>query len=57
MATLVTHELEESVTDPDGNAWYDLNGNENGDLCVWTFGRLSRCPMARSITWSWASGR
>ena len=50
MATLVTHELEESVTDPDGNAWYDLNGNENGDLCVWTFGRLSRCPMARSIT-------
>jgi len=44
MATLVTHELEESVTDPDGNAWYDLNGNENGDLCVWTFGATNLLP-------------
>lgn len=38
MATFVAHELEESFTDPDGNAWCDVNGNENPDKCVWTFG-------------------
>jgi hypothetical protein len=38
MATFVAHELEESVTDPDLNAWYDAYGNESADLCVWTFG-------------------
>jgi Phosphate-induced protein 1 conserved region len=39
IASFIAHELGESVTDPDLNAWYDINGNENGDLCVWTFGQ------------------
>ena len=34
----MSHELEESVTDPLGNAWYDAAGYENGDKCAWTFG-------------------
>jgi len=39
MASIFSHELEESVTDPDGNAWYSLsNGMENGDKCAWNFG-------------------
>ncbi len=38
MASVVAHELEESTTDPDVNAWYDSNGAENGDKCAWTFG-------------------
>jgi hypothetical protein len=38
MASILSHELEESVTDPLGNAWYDTRGNENGDKCAWTFG-------------------
>jgi hypothetical protein len=38
MASIISHELEESVTDPDGNAWYDTRGNENADKCAWTFG-------------------
>ncbi len=38
MATIFSHELEESVTDPDGNAWYDNNGQECADKCAWTFG-------------------
>jgi phosphate-induced protein 1 len=38
MASLIAHELEESVTDPDLNAWYDQRGNENADKCAWTFG-------------------
>jgi hypothetical protein len=38
MANLVAHELEESVTDPDLNAWFDRRGRENADKCAWTFG-------------------
>ena len=29
----VSHELSETITDPLGNAWYDSQGNENGDKC------------------------
>src|SRR5262249_26165402 len=38
MASIISHELEESVTDPDLNAWYDSRGAENADKCAWTFG-------------------
>lgn len=39
MASIIAHELEESTTDPDLNAWYALsNGYENGDKCAWNFG-------------------
>jgi hypothetical protein len=38
MASIIAHELEEAVTDPDLNAWYDPRGEENADKCAWTFG-------------------
>jgi len=38
MASIIAHELEEAVTDPDLNAWYDIRGYENADKCAWTFG-------------------
>ena len=38
MASILSHELEETVTDPDLNAWYDTKGAENADKCAWTFG-------------------
>ncbi|MCE5231952.1 MAG: hypothetical protein ABFC67_11775 [Mizugakiibacter sp.] len=38
MASIISHELEEAVTDPDLNAWYDRRGQENADKCAWTFG-------------------
>jgi hypothetical protein len=38
MASVIFHELSETVTDPDLNAWYDRQGNENADKCAWTFG-------------------
>jgi hypothetical protein len=38
MASIVAHELEEAVTDPVFNAWYDARGYENADKCAWTFG-------------------
>ncbi len=39
MVSVIAHELEESNTDPDLNAWYDKNGAENADKCAWTFGQ------------------
>jgi hypothetical protein len=41
MASIIAHELEEAVTDPDLNAWYDTRGSENADKCAWTFGTES----------------
>lgn len=38
MASVISHELEEAVTDPDLNAWYDTLGKENADKCAWKFG-------------------
>ena len=38
MVSVIAHELEESVTDPDLNAWFDSRGYENADKCAWTFG-------------------
>jgi hypothetical protein len=37
VSTLV-HEVEETTTDPNGNAWYDSRGYENADKCAWTWG-------------------
>jgi hypothetical protein len=44
MASIIAHELEEAVTDPDLNAWYDRRGYENADKCAWTFGTESTAP-------------
>lgn len=40
MASVIAHELEESVTDPLLNAWYDSSGEEDADKCAWTFGTV-----------------
>ena len=44
MASIIAHELEEAVTDPDLNAWYDFRGQENADKCAWTFGTTFTTP-------------
>jgi hypothetical protein len=41
MASIIFHELSETVTDPLLNAWGDGNG-ENGDKCAWKFGSTYR---------------
>ena len=41
MLSILTHELEETVTDPALNAWYSSNGNENSDKCAWSWGNTS----------------
>jgi len=44
MASVMYHELSETVSDPDLNAWYDSTGNENADKCAWKFGTLYTAP-------------
>lgn len=34
----ISHEHNETVTDPQGDAWIDSGFNEDGDLCISTFG-------------------
>jgi hypothetical protein len=46
MISVMAHELSEAVSDPEGNAWYASNGEENGDLCAWNFG--TTYPAANS---------
>lgn len=38
MVSVIAHEMDETVTDPQLNAWYNSQGSENGDMCAWTFG-------------------
>jgi hypothetical protein len=35
---VVSHEHNETMTDPLGTAWWDSSGNENGDKCNFSFG-------------------
>ena len=37
-ANVSGHELSETRSDPQGNAWFDSSGEENADKCAWTFG-------------------
>jgi hypothetical protein len=34
----ISHEQNEAITDPWGNAWFNANYEEVGDLCAWIFG-------------------
>ena len=44
MASVIAHELFETVTDPIGSGWWDsiagssTNQSENADMCAWQFG-------------------
>jgi len=49
MANLIAHELDESVNDPDLDAWYDRAGNESADKCAWTFGTVQRDAANGSV--------
>lgn len=40
LANVSGHELSEARTDPTGAGWINKQGQENGDLCAWTFGTM-----------------
>jgi len=41
MVSIIAHEMEEAISDPDLNAWWsNSSGGENADLCAWKFGTL-----------------
>lgn len=42
MANWIAHVINEAVTNPLGNGWYDLKGKTNSDKCVKTFGSIYR---------------
>jgi len=44
MASVMAHETQEAISDPDLNAWYDLSGNENADKCAWKWGPVTGIP-------------
>jgi hypothetical protein len=48
MISVMSHELEETISDPNLNAWYDQAGEENADLCAWNFGQESTAPNGSS---------
>jgi PKD domain-containing protein len=45
----ISHEHNEMVTDPDGDAWIDGRGDEDGDLCLTSFGPT---PGGPGTTWN-----
>lgn len=40
MVSVIAHELMETVSDPQLNAWYNAQGQESSDMCAWTFGSV-----------------
>ena len=49
MASIIAHEIEEAISDPDLNAWYDSRGDENADKCAWTFGTTYTASQRRQV--------
>lgn len=54
MASVMSHELSETVTDPDLDAWFDSSGNEVGDLCNFRFGPTFAAPNGARANVSFA---
>ena len=47
MTSVLVHEIDEVITDPDIRTWYDSRGAENADKCAWTFGISSLSAGAK----------
>jgi len=56
LANVSGHELSEMLTDPQLNAWYDRQGNENADKCAWTFsGTVAIGGQSWKIQGNWSN--
>ena len=47
MASVMVHEVDETLTDPSLSAWYDSVGAESADKCIKTYGTLYTVGTAR----------
>ncbi len=54
---VTSHEHNEAITDPLGNAWYDSGGYEIGDKCAWTFGQQLGSTQYGSYNQAISSGK
>jgi hypothetical protein len=48
IANVLSHEFSETLTDPQGSAWYDSSGQEIGDKCAWQFQSCVNLPNGTS---------
>jgi hypothetical protein len=42
LASILAHEIVETMSDPLLDAWWDANGEENADKCSWDYGTTSQ---------------
>ena len=57
MANVMAHELNEAITDPNGDAWFHLDtAGENGDLCNFKFGNTFTSLNGAMPMWFSAAG-
>ena len=54
VASILVHEIDEALTDPDLGTWYDSRGAENADKCAWAFGTAS--VLSTGAKWNFAAG-
>lgn len=59
MLSCLAHEITETASDPVINAWYNLYGYENADICAWQFGakRLKRNAQGKVFNVRDVNGR
>jgi hypothetical protein len=56
LANVSGHELSEMLTDPQLNAWYDRQGEENSDKCAWTWsGTVAIGGQSWKIQGNWSN--
>lgn len=48
IVSVIAHEIDEAVTDPELTAWYDDAGEENADRCAWSYGRTFTAGRAKA---------
>lgn len=52
VANVASHEIYETITDPQLNAWFDANGAEIGDKCSWNYGSTKVGAYSVQTEWS-----
>jgi len=56
MASIMAHEMSETMTNPLFSAWYDAEGEEDADKCSWSFGNVLQASNGASYNVQWTSG-